>query len=77
LPAFHLDDIGAEITQHHGAVGAGQSLSKFNNADGVENTHDSIFTSGVLQSSHAPTWLFLKKSHTSLYLPGQRGSENA
>jgi hypothetical protein len=30
-----------------------------------------------VQSSHSPTWLFLKKSHTSLQLPMQRGSENA
>jgi hypothetical protein len=39
MSAFHLDDIGAEISEHHGAIRPGQRLGKFHNADGVENSH--------------------------------------
>src|SRR6202041_2437914 len=39
LPALDLNDIGAKVSQHHGAVGTSQRLCEFNHVDAFENLH--------------------------------------
>ena len=37
LPALDLNDIGAKVPEHHGAVRSRQSLGKFDHANRLEN----------------------------------------
>ena len=41
--ALHLDDVGAEISEEHGAVGTGERFGDFYNANAIENHAHSIW----------------------------------
>src|SRR3984957_1601857 len=42
LPALDFDNVGAEVSQHHGAVGPSQSLSHFDHANRFQNLHQRL-----------------------------------
>ena len=35
--AFDFDDVGAEVSQHHGTIRSGQCLGGFDDANGIQN----------------------------------------
>ena len=50
---FHLDDLGTEVPQQHGAEGSGQVLAQIEHDDAAQGTHDE--SSSTIPASTMPS----------------------